>query len=197
MMEAKKQRDQLHENSETHAHKAQDPGSQLDNSMSHHRSIIESTLDKYSQDKTPKNVKGKSLLETSKHTAQTLQEEIHLTRDQQHREVLNYLLGLDFSKHINLMELIKYENFELTKEEDNSMVQNEEILKVIKMLMYRIGIQDERHNMELKELKARSDIKLNEALAVSKKLVDEMKDHTNQVTFEAMNSIQQVPEVRS
>jgi hypothetical protein len=68
------------------------------------------------------------------------------SRDEQHSNLLNYLLKIDFSKHIDLMEMAKFRDYQLTEDDECIDLNQGQLNKVLKMIMYRIGIQDEKQN---------------------------------------------------
>ena len=68
----------------------------------------------------------------------------HQGERKHHFEILKYLLGLDFKKHIDILNLINLEGFELTEEEEESNPSTFQLLKVLKIILYQLGIYEER-----------------------------------------------------
>jgi len=61
--------------------------------------------------------------------------------------ILTYLLSKDFKKHIDLVELVNYKGFQLTDKEEAMPCNIYQALKVLKILMYKIGISEETNQV--------------------------------------------------
>lgn len=87
-----------------------------------------------------------------------------LLPEEQHNYILDHLLSIDFSKHIDIIGLCRLKNFDLTEEEEETQVDYMDMLKIIKILMYRIGINEERNNLHLKDLDTKTTALFEKAI---------------------------------
>ena len=76
--------------------------------------------------------------------------------------MLKHLLSIDFKNRVDLLSLINLEQFALTENEENAQCTVANLLKLIKIMMYKIGIQDEKHTLSLSSLKTEIELKIKE-----------------------------------
>jgi len=51
-------------------------------------------------------------------------------------------LGIDFKKHVDLLELVNVDGFEVTDEEEDFNCTTSHCLKLFKILFYQLGMQE-------------------------------------------------------
>ena len=56
------------------------------------------------------------------------------------KNILHYLLTCDFKKQVDILELMNLEGFEITEEEEDFNCGITHCLKLIKIVMYQIGM---------------------------------------------------------
>jgi hypothetical protein len=56
--------------------------------------------------------------------------------------ILTYLLNIDFSKHVDLLELVNLDGFEVTDEEEDFNCTTSHCLKLVKIMLYQMGMQE-------------------------------------------------------
>ena len=83
-------------------------------------------------------------LETIKPTEQQIEAIAHQAPASHQHAVLKFLLGLDFKKHVDILRLVNLSGFDLTEEEEESNCTTSQILKVLKIILYQLGIYEER-----------------------------------------------------
>ena len=54
------------------------------------------------------------------------------------------MLGVDFKKHVDILRLVNLQGFDLTEEETESNCTPEQILNMLKIMLYQFGIYEER-----------------------------------------------------
>jgi len=58
--------------------------------------------------------------------------------------VLKYLLSIDFKNYIDLLNLVDLKGFDLTSKEEDANLTSFQIMKVLKIILYQLGIYEER-----------------------------------------------------
>lgn len=75
------------------------------------------------------------------------------------KNILTYLLSIDFKKHVDLLELVNLDGFEVTDEEEDFNCTTSHCLKLIKILLYQMGMQEKmlqrNYNMFVEEVDIR------------------------------------------
>ena len=80
-----------------------------------------------------------------KDTSLTLDNELrHQSKINHKSAVLTYLIGVDFKKHVDVLNLINMPNFDLSEEEEDANCSISQLLKVIKVILYQLGILEEK-----------------------------------------------------
>jgi hypothetical protein len=102
------------------------------------------------------------------------------------------LLGVDFKKHVDILRLVNLQGFDLTEEETESNCTSEQILKVLKIILYQLGIYEERQkwvNKDFMEMYKDEEKTRNKQVDL---YIDKCRDLNTKLAFDFENTDSQL-----
>lgn len=98
----------------------------------------------------------------------------NLTSEQQeeHRRMVDYLMSLDLSSNVDIIALTKL-NFELSDREDDILLSTSKntVYKILKIMLYQVGLIQGRMDYEMKEIEKRMDNKFVSSMDETRVLI--------------------------
>lgn len=108
----------------------------------------------------------------------------HQSKRSHKAATLTYLMGLDFKKHIDVLNLVNMPNFELTEDEQDANCTNHQLLKVIKIILYQMGITEEKQRWQNDDFLRDYDKKEKEKQEKYEKELQKVRDLHVQYQFD-------------